>query len=516
MLVCLYVRLVASNFVVFTVELTVVADDKPMADDTSVKFTSSLELDVRKMCYCRDVSLDIVQEALLMLKAAGITIKKAKEARGPCFFVFADKKKIGRAKTKADVPVVVAKYRDKLKKQLESGDSHLPVTFTSLPVPLGPDLRCSAAAADAATQQGSVVQGSRMRSVVSSYDDTRRREGGAARPAGPGRGYKKAKRPGFDTTAVKDNNRRLLSTQAALLDGSATVDEVRSALRSEAKAHSEAKAQHRATKRKLTDVTRRMDTATALLMKDFKYGEDDGADKRRRVAIADICGEGFADLNGSYFRKKKAAAMAFIRDQVGSDVRKQMELCLGLMKRFALEDPAAQRTEVLLSSLKKKQRRAARAKLKAGEKAAGERAEMVETIMSGLASFFDELKGEYAGRYPHEARVAQQAVSAAVMSAAHQGMASMIGRLVHCDRHILSKGLERSHANHEARLRNEAPSWYDEDEKSCNAYPEDYREFLVQQWVVNSRQSENQNDECKSPCINTATGDPNPSVLKLA
>jgi len=152
MLVCLYVRLVASNFVVFTVELTVVADDKPMADDTSVKFTSSLELDVRKMCYCRDVSLDIVQEALLMLKEAGITIKKAKEARGTCFFVFADKKKIGRAKTKADAPVVVAKYRDKLKKQLESGDSHLPVTFTSLPVPLGPDLRCSAAAADAATR----------------------------------------------------------------------------------------------------------------------------------------------------------------------------------------------------------------------------------------------------------------------------------------------------------------------------------------------------------------------------
>ena len=72
------------------------ADDKPMADDTSVKFTSSLELDVRKMymCYCRDVSLDIVQEALLMLKAAGITIKKAKEARGTCSFVFADKKKL--------------------------------------------------------------------------------------------------------------------------------------------------------------------------------------------------------------------------------------------------------------------------------------------------------------------------------------------------------------------------------------------------------------------------------------
>ena len=93
MLVCLYVRLVESNFAVFTVELTVVADDKAMADDTSVKFTSSLQLDVSQMCHCRDcLSLDIVQDALLMLKEPGITIKKAKEARGTCVFVFSRKK----------------------------------------------------------------------------------------------------------------------------------------------------------------------------------------------------------------------------------------------------------------------------------------------------------------------------------------------------------------------------------------------------------------------------------------
>ena len=96
MLVCLYVQLVESNFVVFTVELTVVADrsdDKPMADDTSVKFTISLGLDVSQMCHCRDcLSLDIVQDALLMLKEPGITIKKAKEARGTCVFVFSRKK----------------------------------------------------------------------------------------------------------------------------------------------------------------------------------------------------------------------------------------------------------------------------------------------------------------------------------------------------------------------------------------------------------------------------------------
>ena len=51
-----------------------------------------------------------------MPKEAGITVKKAMEARGTCFFVFADKKKIGRTKTKADVPVVVAKYQLKTKR----------------------------------------------------------------------------------------------------------------------------------------------------------------------------------------------------------------------------------------------------------------------------------------------------------------------------------------------------------------------------------------------------------------
>ena len=37
MLVCLYVRLVASNFVVFTVELTVVADDTSVESDVPAR-----------------------------------------------------------------------------------------------------------------------------------------------------------------------------------------------------------------------------------------------------------------------------------------------------------------------------------------------------------------------------------------------------------------------------------------------------------------------------------------------
>ena len=116
-----------------------------------------------------------------------------------------------------------------------------------------------------------------------------------------------------------------------------------------------------------------------------------------------------------------------------------MELCKGLMQQFAVEDPGALKTEVLLRGLSRKEKRAARSALKANKKQAAERAEMVETIMSGIACFFDELKMDHAGRYTHEARVAQQVLSTAIMSQAKEGMSTLIGSLVHCDRHILAK-----------------------------------------------------------------------------
>ena len=116
-----------------------------------------------------------------------------------------------------------------------------------------------------------------------------------------------------------------------------------------------------------------------------------------------------------------------------------MELCKGLMQQFAVEDPGALKTQVLLRGLSRKEKRAARSALKANKKQAAERAEMVETIMSGIACFFDELKMDHAGRYTHEARVAQQVLSTAIMSQAKEGMSTLIGSLVHCDRHILAK-----------------------------------------------------------------------------
>ena len=69
------------------------------------------------------------------------------------------------------------------------------------------------------------------------------------------------------------------------------------------------------------------------------------------------------------------------------------------------------------------------------------------------------------------------------------------------------QGLKRGEANFEARKNNKVPLYFDDTEKSCNAYPEEYKQFLQQQWLLNSRQSENKNDECKSPCVNPATGE---------
>ena len=129
----------------------------------------------------------------------------------------------------------------------------------------------------------------------------------------------------------------------------------------------------------------------------------------------------------------------------GDDIRKQMELCKGLMQQFAVEDPGAKKVQVLLRGLSKKDKRAARKELKSNTKATADRAEMVETIMSGIACFFDELKMDHEGRYTHEARVAQQVLPTAIMSQAKEGMATLIGTLVHCDRHILMKALNPTH-----------------------------------------------------------------------
>lgn len=263
-------------------------------------------------------------------------------------------------------------------------------------------------------------------SVAANYDDTRRRKTGRFSAAGPGRGHRgcKAKRSAAAKTSL-----RQLSTVQALMDSSASTQEIRLALRKESEAHRHERNKHAGTKRKLAQVSRHMDMATALLMKEHHYGNDSDADKKRRVAITEICGEGFSELDGRYFRKKKATVMAFIRDQVGTDVRKQMELCVGLMKQFSIEDPAATKAEVVMRGLSKEARRKARREMKATKKAQDAKDEMVEIVMSGLLLFFDELKDEYAGRYPHHARVAQQAVSTAIMPRASHRMASMIAKL---------------------------------------------------------------------------------------
>ena len=59
------------------------------------------------------------------------------------------------------------------------------------------------------------------------------------------------------------------------------------------------------------------------------------------------------------------------------------------MQQFAVEDPGAKKVQVLLRGLSKKDKRAARKELKSNTKAAADRAEMVETIVSGIACFFD-------------------------------------------------------------------------------------------------------------------------------
>jgi len=74
--------------------------------------------------------------------------------------------------------------------------------------------------------------------------------------------------------------RTQLCSQAALLREDATIDEVRGALRREIADHQAESKKLRATKRKLGDVYRKLDGATALLLSDNQY-DDTGLPRRR-------------------------------------------------------------------------------------------------------------------------------------------------------------------------------------------------------------------------------------------
>jgi len=128
-----------------------------------------------------------------------------------------------------------------------------------------------------------------------SYDDTVRRRGKFV--AGTGRGK---------ITVVQPLGLRKLTTQAALLSRDATPDELRGALRREANAHSDLRRKNHATKRKLGEVYKKLDSAAALLMADSQYDDPDTAEKKRKVAVSQVIGPGFSDTTGSYFRKTKA------------------------------------------------------------------------------------------------------------------------------------------------------------------------------------------------------------------
>ena len=65
-----------------------------------------------------------VQEALAELTSLGITWKKQRDRGKKIFYVYLDKKKIGRATAEAGVPLVVQKHL----KKLSAGD-HTPPLF---------------------------------------------------------------------------------------------------------------------------------------------------------------------------------------------------------------------------------------------------------------------------------------------------------------------------------------------------------------------------------------------------
>lgn len=219
---------------------------------------------------------DGVSATLDVLQSLGVTWKKQTERGKPVFFVYLEKKKIGRAKCIPDIKMVVERHRESLKLASELCNRDAGSTSNS---------------SAPGQMQAQAPVGAKRKTFVASYDDVTRRKAKATPAAGPGRGHKVQ-----DTSSV-----RIMTTQGALVDETATSLELRSALLKESKAHTQERQQHGQTKRKLAQVSRTLDLAAAI-WNDAKYGDDAESDKRRRVAINELTGQGYSDLSGSYFR----------------------------------------------------------------------------------------------------------------------------------------------------------------------------------------------------------------------
>ena len=221
-------------------------------------------------------------------------------------------------------------------------------------------------------------------------------------------------------------------------------------------------------------MTAQRNRAYSLLKDQYLLPDDkiimDSVDADRRSLVNDMIGEGY-DFSGSKstFRRHKTLAIASIQKIAGAGNHfKQRQIAEALIQHYQSGGGA----EVALGSNEYTAHAA---------------------VIEGVVEALDLIKKRNAGRYTTQDRITQEVLLGAAVGVAKGKVLSSVARLLNVRPQTLKKAATRM----EATSKDERPSYFFLDEKSCNAYNPAWATFVTECWDSLTRASECTSDEAK-------------------
>jgi hypothetical protein len=206
-------------------------------------------------------------------------------------------------------------------------------------------------------------------------------------------------------------------------------------------------------------VTAQRNRAYSLLKDQYLLPDDkiimDSVDADRRSLVNDMIGEGY-DFSGSKstFRRHKTLAIASIQKIAGAGNHfKQRQIAEALIQHYQSGGGA----EVALGSNEYTAHAA---------------------VIEGVVEALDLIKKRNAGRYTTQDRITQEVLLGAAVGVAKGKVLSSVARLLNVRPQTLKKAATRM----EATSKDERPSYFFLDEKSCNAYNPAWATFVTECW----------------------------------
>ena len=267
--------------------------------------------------------------------------------------------------------------------------------------------------------------------------------------------------------------------EAVLKKPKATDGELRGSLRNLVGAH-------RDLERNYSTALSERDRAYVLLSEDYSLGGEEKDEVRRadrRAVITELIGEGYDSTSERKFQRHKALAFAAIKQIAGrGNTLRQQELAEAVLSHYVCNEEAA----VEPGSVDYVAHAA---------------------VISGLVGTLDTLRKRNNGRYTTADRITQEVLLNSAMSGAKGRVLSAISRLLHQGRGPLSKAAARvdtERGPYKDGLLNPDRAFFIREEKSSNAYKEEWSEFVEESWDELTRASECAKDEVRDPVAHSS------------